>query len=149
MSTLLSSTTRLVWAALVLFLLAAGTAHAADKELKLEAQLVIGTNDPHQTNGIPVSVQVAKKLARLPLKWQYYFVVNSQQFSVSKDRAKEVSLSADCQIFVRTFGGEEVQLTLMSNGRNIGKIKQTLPKGHIIVTGVNAANSIVVLQRVD
>jgi hypothetical protein len=130
-------------------LLAGVTAHAAaDKELKLEAQLVIGSNDPHQTNGVPVTVQIAKKLARLPLKWQYYFVVSSQKFSVTRDHAKEVSLSADCQIFVQTFGNEEVQMTLMSNGQNVGKIKQTLPKGHTIVAGGNAGNSIVVLQQV-
>ena len=149
MSKTFFSTTRLVCAALFFLLLAGVTAHAAESALKLEAQLVVGSNDSHQTNGIPVSAQVAKKLARLPLKWQYYFVISSQQFSVSKDRAKEVSLSGDCQIFVQTFGDEEVQLTLMSNGRNIGKIKQTLPKGHTIVAGGNAGNSIVVLRQAD
>lgn len=149
MSAKFFSATRLISGALALFLLAGVTAHAAEKELKLEAQLVVGSNDPHQTNGIPVSVQVAKKLARLPLKWQYYYVVNSQQFSITKDHAKEVSLSGECQIFVRTFGGEEVQLTLMSNGQNVGKIKQTLPKGHVIVAGGNAGNSIVVLRQMD
>jgi len=149
MSTTLLSAIRLPCAALLFLLLTGVAAHAGEGILKLEAQLVIGTNDPHQTNGVPVSVQVAKKLARLPLKWQYYFVVSSQQFSVAKDESKEVSLSGTIQISVKNFGGENVQLTLLGNGLNVGKIKQTLPKGHTIVAGANDGNSIVVLRQAD
>lgn len=140
---------RLICAALFFLMLAGASTHAAESTLKLEAQLVMGTNDPHQTNGVPVSVKVAKKLAGLPLKWQYYFVVNSQQFSLVKNESKEISLSSECHITVKNFGGQEVQLTLLDNGRNVGKIKQTLPKDHTIVTGSNAGNSIVVLRQAD
>lgn len=149
MSTTFFSATRLACAALCLLLLATATAHAADSALKLEAQLVIGTNDPHQTNGVPVSVKVAKKLATLPLKWQHYFTVNSQQFSVAKDESKEVSLSSKIQITVKNFGDEIIKMTLVNNGRNVGDVKKPLPKGHVIVLGYNAANSIVVLQQAD
>ena len=113
MSKTFFSTARLTCATLGLFLLMNVAAHAGEAALKLEAQLVVGSNDPHQTNGVPVSVQVAKKLARLPLKWQYYFVVSSQQFSVAKDEFKEVSLSGEVQISVKNLGGEEVKMTLM------------------------------------
>lgn len=143
------SAIRLACAALCFLLLAGLTARAAESALKLEAQLVIGTNDPHQTNGIPVSAKIAKKLAGLPLKWQYYYVVNSQQFSVAKDESKEVSLSSEVQISVKNLGGENVKMTFLGNGRNIGTVKQTLPKGHVIVTGANAGNSIVVLRQAD
>jgi hypothetical protein len=139
--------TRLVCAALFFLLLAGVTTQAAESLLKLEAQLVVGSNDPHSTNGVPVSVQVAKKLARLPLKWSYYYVISSQQFSVAKDESKKVSLSSECQISVKNLGGENVQLTLMGNIS--GKIKQTLPKGHTIVAGGNAGNNIVVLRQAD
>src|SRR6185369_2951734 len=120
-------TTRLVCAALFILLLAGVTARAADESLKLEAQLVIGTDDPHQTNGIPVTVQVAKKLGKLPLKWHYYFVVNSQQFTLAKNEYKEVSLSTESQFSVKNLGGEKVQFALMGHGVNVGKITQTLP----------------------
>jgi len=149
MSTTIISATRLACAALCLFLLAGTTAHAAESVLSLEAQLVVGTNDPHQTNGVPVSVKVAKKLATLPLKWQYYFVVNSQQFSVAKDESKQISLSREIQISVKNLGGEDVKMTLMNKGQNIGNVKQTLPKGHVIAAGANAENTIVVLRQTD
>jgi len=142
-------TTRLVCAALFILLLAGVTARAADESLKLEAQLVIGTDDPHQTNGIPVTVQVAKKLGKLPLKWHYYFVVNSQQFTLAKNEYKEVSLSTESQFSVKNLGGEKVQFALMGHGVNVGKITQTLPKGHTLVTGGNAGNTLVVLRQAE
>jgi hypothetical protein len=143
------SATRLAGVVLFVLLLAGMAAHAADLPLRLEAQLVVGSNDPHQTNGIPVSVQVAKKLGRLPLKWQYYFVVKSQQFTVAKNEYKEISLSEESQFSVKNLGGEKVQFALMGHGVNVGKITQTLPKGHTIVAGGNAGNSIVVLRQAD
>ena len=149
MSTKFFSATRLVCAALFFLLLAGVTARAADESLKLEAQLVIGTNDPHQTNGVPVTVQVAKKLARLPLKWQYYFVVNSQQFTLVKNEYKEVSLSDACQFSVKNIGGEQVQFALMGHGINVSKIKQSLKKGQTLVAGSNAENSLIVLRQAD
>jgi len=142
------SATRLICAALFLFLLAGATARAADGALALEADLVSGSNDP-QAGGTPVSPQIAKKLGRLPLKWQHYFVVNSQQFSVANGESKDVSLSDACQISVKNLGGEQVQLTLMSSGQNVGKIKQSLKKGQTLVAGGNAGNNIVVLRQAD
>jgi hypothetical protein len=149
MSTKFFSATRLVCAALFFLLLAGVSARAADESLKLEAQLVIGTNDPHQTNGIPVTVSVAKKLGKLPLKWQYYFVINTQQFTLAKNEYKEVSLSDASQFSVKNLGGEKVQFALMGHGVNVGKITQTLPKGHTLVTGGNDGNSLVVLRQAD
>ena len=149
MSTKFFSATRLVCAALFFLLLAGVTARAADESLKLEAQLVIGTNDPHQTNGVPVTVNVARKLSRLPLKWQYYFVINSQQFTLAKNEYKEVSLSDACQFSVKNIGGEQVQFALMGHGVNVSKIKQSLKKGQTLVVGSNAENSLIVLRQAD
>jgi hypothetical protein len=148
MSTKFSFAIKAVCAALFFLLLASVNARAADSDLKLEAQLVLGSNEV-QTNGAPVSPQIEKKLKRLPLKWQHYFVVNSQQFSVAKNETKDVSLSDACQISVKNLGGQQVQLTLMGNGQNVGKIKQSLKKGQMLVAGGNAGNSIVVLRQAD
>jgi hypothetical protein len=148
MNTKFFSVNRLVFTAFFFILLAGVTARAADGVLALEAELVVGSNDP-QAGSTPVSPPIAKKLGRLPLKWQHYFVVNSQEFSVAKDESKEVSLSDACQISVKNLGGEQVQLTLMSNGQNVGKIKQSLKKGRTLVAGGNAGNSIVVLRQAD
>jgi WD40 repeat protein len=141
------SATKTVCAALF-FLLFAGVAARAADDLKLEAQLVLGSNEA-PPGGTPVSPQIEKKLKRLPLKWGHYSVISSQQFSVAKDEAKEVSLSDACQISVKNLGGQQVQLTLMGNGRDVGKVRQSLKKGQTLVAGGNAGNTIVVLWQMD
>ena len=143
MSATFFSATRLACAALFILLLAGVTAHAGDGVLKLEAQLVVGSNDP-QTKGTPVSPQIEKKLKRLPLKWGSYFVVSSQQFSVAKDASKQLVMGGSDMV-VKNLGGERVELTL--TGR--GKITQSLSKGQTLVTNVKDENSFVVLRQAD
>ena len=143
MSTTFFSATRLVCAALVFLLLAGVTAHAADKALNLEAQLVVGSNDP-QAKGTPVSPKIEKKLKRLPLKWGSYFVVSTQQLSVPKDEARQLVLGGS-EMVVKNLGGERVELTIISRG----KITQTLNKGQTLVTNVKDENSFVVLRQPD
>jgi len=142
------SATKLVCAAMFFLLLAGVSARAADKDLKLEAELVLGTNEA-QTNGTPVSPQIEKKLKRLPLKWGSYFVINSQQFSVAKDESKNVSLSGECQISVTNLGGERVKITLIGDGQIIGKITQSLKKGQALVAGGIVGQTFVVLRQID
>lgn len=139
---------KVVCAAAALLLLTGGSALAADNDLKLEAQLVSGTNDP-QAKGTPVSPQIEKRLKHLPLKWEHYFVVNSQKFTLSKNESKELQLSDQCQISVASLGGEKVTLTLESNAEKVGKVTQRLKKGQVLVAGGNAGNSIVVLRQTD
>ena len=143
MSTNFFSPIRLICAALGLLLVAGVTAHAADKDLKLEAQLVVGSNDP-QTKGTPVSPQIEKKLKRLPLKWGSYYVVSTQQFSLAKDAGKPLTLGGSDMV-VKNLGGEQVELTMV----NRGKITQSLAKGHTLVTNVKDENSFVVLRQAD
>lgn len=143
MSTPFFSPARLICAALGLCLLAGVTAHAADGGLKLEAQLVVGSNDP-QTKGTPVSPQIEKKLKRLPLKWGSYYVTRSQQFSVAKDESKPLSMGGS-EMIVKNLGGERVELTLI----NRGKITQSLHKDQTLVTNVQDENSFVVLRQAD
>ncbi|HEX3856756.1 MAG TPA: hypothetical protein VHY30_05610 [Verrucomicrobiae bacterium] len=132
--------TKLVCAAMFFLLLAAMTAHA---DLKLEAQLVLGTNEA-QTNGTPVSPQIEKKLKRLPLKWGSYFVISSQQFSLAKNETNYMVLGGS-EMIVKNLGGERVELTLIDRG----KITQSLHKGQTLVTNVKDENSFVVLRQAD
>jgi len=140
--------TRLVGVAFLFLWFAGLNAQAADKTLKLEAQLVLGSNDA-ATNGKPVPPQIEKKLKHLPLKWQHYSVVNEQQFTLAKDESKEVNLSDECQITVTSLGNERVKLTLQGNGQSVGNITQELKKGHVLVAGGGAGNTIVVLRQTD
>lgn len=134
---------RLICIAAVFILLAGVTAHAGDGVLILEAQLVVGSNDP-QTKGTPVSPQIEKKLKRLPLKWGNYYVTSTQQFSLAKDASKSFVLGGSDMV-VKNLGEERVELTVI----NRGTIKQTLPKGHTLVTNVKDENSFVVLRQAD
>ena len=135
--------TKLVCVAMFFLLLADVSARAADKDLKLEAQLVLGTNEA-QTNGTPVSPQIEKKLKRLPLKWGSYFVISSQQFSLAKNETNHMVLGGS-EMIVKNLGGERVELTLIDRG----KITQSLHKGQTLVTNVKDENSFVVLRQAD
>jgi hypothetical protein len=143
MNTTLFSTARLACAVLFFFLLAGVTAHAADGTLKLEAQLVVGSNVP-QTNSPPVSPQVEKKLKRLPLKWSLYYVMGSQQLELAKGESKNLVLGGS-EMVVRNLGGQQVELTMIDRGT----ITQSLNKGHTLVTNVKAENSFVVLRQME
>jgi hypothetical protein len=120
------------------------TAQAADGDLQLEAQYILGSNDT-AAKGKPVAPEIETKLKRLPLKWQHYSVISTQAFTVVKDAAKTVSLGTGCDITVKNLGTERVELTLAGRG----KITQSLRKGQTLVTGGNDENSIVVLRQVN
>jgi hypothetical protein len=147
----LFSATKIISAAMLFLLLAGVSARAASGDLKLEAQLVIGSNDtkPKDAGLKPVASDIGKKLKKLPLKWDHYYVVSDKKFSVGNGSTKKTSLSTQCQISVKNLGDQRVELTLASKGQNVGKITQSLHKGQTLVAGGDADNSIVVLRQAD
>jgi hypothetical protein len=143
MNTRLFSTTRLACAALFFFLLAGVSAQAADKPLKLEAQLILCSNDA-PTNGKPVAPEIEKKLKRLPLKWQHYSVISAQTFTVAKDEIKPLVIGKS-ELAVKNLGGERVEVTLVGHG----KITQSLKKGRTLVTNSNDDACLIVMRQID
>lgn len=143
----LFSITKLGCVVALVFLLAGASALADQGDLKLEAQLVLGANDtkPKDAGLKPVSHDIEKKLKRLPLKWEHYYVENGKKFTLSADVTKKVALSKNCQISVKNLGDSRVELTLVDHDKTIGRITQSLHKGQTIVTGAGAENSIVIL----
>jgi hypothetical protein len=139
----LFTTTRLVCAALFFLLLAGMAAHAADADLKLEAQLVLCSNDP-QPKGQPVAPEIEQKLLRLPLKWQHYYVVSAQPFSVAKNESKPFALGKTA-LAVKNLGGEKVEVTVLGHG----KITQSLRKGQTLVTNSNDEACLIVVRQAD
>jgi len=135
----------------MIFLLLSGvSARAAAGDLKLEAQLILGSDDAKSKNGLkPVASDIEKKLKKLPLKWSHYYVISAKSFTVAKGDAKKAALSKQCQISVKNLGDQRVELTLASNGQNIGNITQSLHKGQTLVAGGDADNTIVVLRQAD
>jgi hypothetical protein len=139
----LFTTTKLICAALFFILSAGVTARAADADLKLEAQLILCSNDP-QPKGQPVAPEIQQKLMRLPLKWQHYYVVSAQLFSVAKEASKPVMLGKTA-IVVKNLGGERVEVLVMGHG----KITQSLRKGQTLVTNSNDDACLIMVRQVD
>lgn len=127
---------------LFLCLFIATSARAAQGDLKLEAQLIWGTNDSPakgRTNQV-VQPGLEKKLKRLPLKWEHYYVVSTQSFLAPENETARVAMSAHCNIAVKNLGNSRVELSLTGKGKPVGKITQSLDKGQTLVTGGNADN---------
>jgi hypothetical protein len=148
------STIRLACVALGFLLVTALAAPVQAGELKLEAQLIWGTNDEKSPDPKhkAVDARVAKKLNKLPFKWQHYFEVNRVQFSLAEDQTQKIELSKECKIKVRYLGKSNVEVQLYGKGELVSKISQSLTKDECLVTGGNAANLtawFVMLRQVD
>ena len=145
-----------MWRLLVLGILAVGTwcSAAAGSNLKLEAQLILGTSESQPPSADYRSVQpdVKTKLKGLPLKWANYFEVNRKQFDVPQAEAKTVTLSEKRQIEVKNLGNSNIEVALFCKREQLVKLTQSLPRGEILVLGGNAPNStawLVILKRID
>ena len=148
--------TGLAWACLALLFWGETGIHvsAVDPDLRLEAQLIWGTNDPHSPDPThkPVDPDVLKKLSALPLKWSNYFSVNRKGFSVSPAVTVKVPLSDKCRVEVKNLDGRRIEVALVGRGEQVLKRTQALPKGEILVLAGNAPNAtawLVTLKRVQ
>ncbi len=122
--------------------------------MKLEVQLIWGTNDPQSPDPKhkPVEEAVKKKLSELPLKWTNYFEVNRKAFEVLLNGATKAPLSEKCALEVKNLGHSMVEVSLVSKGKEVAKRTQKLPKGETLVLGGNAPNAtawLVVLKRLE
>jgi len=132
----------LVWMCVVMLFIAAAPAQSHAADMKLEAQLIWGTNDKSTDPTFKsVDADVTKKLESLPFKWKYYYVMKSTHFSIAEDKSHTEKLSDECSIRVKNLGREQLEVLLTGKGKEIGMIKQVLPKGELLVTGGNAENS--------
>jgi len=102
----------LSWLLPTLFVLGSGFSQARAADMKLEVQLLWGTNDKQSPDPKhrPVDDDVHKKLKELPLKWSNYFLVNNKQFDVSANGTAKVPLSEKCSIEVKNLGHSTVEV---------------------------------------
>jgi hypothetical protein len=127
---------------------------AQSGNIKLEAQLVWGTNDGTSPNPKhkPVDADIRKKLKELPLKWTNYFVETRKSLEVTEGTAKRISLSDRCDLEVKNLGASKVEVTHFGKGEKVVKQTQDLPKGELLVLGGNAPNStawLVIVKHVE
>jgi hypothetical protein len=151
----LTSTTLLIcFSTLVALALGEGRALAADSPLKLEVQLIWGTDASQSPDAKhkPVEAEVRKKLKDLPLKWTNYFEVFRQKFDVPLKQIVKVPLSDKCSIEVNNINGLNIEVGLWGKGEQVVRRIQKLPKGEILVFGGNAPNAtawLVILKRIE
>ena len=127
---------------------------AQSADLKLEVQLVWGTDDSKSPDPRhkPVTADIRKRLKELPLKWSHYFEVNRKKVSLAADETKRVELSDKCDLEVKNLGHSKVEIQLFGKGEKVVKRTQALPRGEILVLGGNAPNAtawLVILKRVE
>lgn len=121
-------------------LAAAGVSESRAADLKLEAQLLWGTDDtkpPPGKNWKPADPAVTKKI---PLKWKNYFEVNRKSFAAKAGEIRKEPMSDKCLIEVKNLDNSNVEVTLFGKGREVMSRKQALPRGEILVLGGNAPN---------
>lgn len=147
--------TALIWCSLLLIPLAGALPRAQAGDMRFAATLAWGTNDPKPPEGKnykPVRPEIHQKLKELPLKWTNWFEVNRVLFTVPAGPAKEVPVSAKCQLNVRNLNDSQLEVALIGKGKEVVRRKQSLPKGEILVLGGNAPNAtawLVILKRLD
>jgi len=153
-----TSTTRAFrrcWFALAFSLLIFTGVVARAGDLKLEAQLVWGTNDEKSPDPKlkPVEAEVRKKLADLPLKWSNYFEINRQRFNVPQGATRKTALSEKCAVEVKSLEGKKVEVVWFGKkGEVVGKQTQPLAQGEMLVLGGNAPNAtswLLILKRLE
>src|SRR5215831_1086893 len=91
------------WVCAAIAILACAPLEASGAELKLQSELVWGTDDSKPPEGKdykPVESEIRNKLKELPLKWKNYFEVRRTNFSVSPGALKKVQLSEKCELNV-------------------------------------------------
>ncbi len=144
-----------LWLALTVLVLAGAALDAQAADLKLQAHLVWGTDDPKPPEGKdykPVGEQMTKKLHELPLKWKNYFEVNRTNFVVRPAATRQVAVSQKCELVVKNIDSSSVEVSLIGKGKEVVKRTQALPKGELLVLGGNAPNAtawLVVLERLE
>ena len=147
--------TALIWVGVVLAFSVGAASKASAAEMKLQTQLVWGTDDAKAPEGKdykPVEPAIEKKLKELPLKWKNYFEVKRTDFTVAPAVLKKVPLSEKCGINVLSQGNESFEFSLIGKGKEVVKRTQALGKGEVLVLGGDAPNStawLVLVKRVE
>lgn len=139
----------------LLALLVAMPAKALAADMKLQAQLVWGTDDSKPPEGKdykPIDPAIQAKIKDLPLKWKNYFVVKRLDFAVAPAGSGKVDISDKCSLTVQSHSNSVVEVSWMGKGRQVLKRTQSLSKNEILILGGNAPNAtayLMVLRRVE
>ncbi|MDB6067554.1 MAG: hypothetical protein JWR26_3762 [Pedosphaera sp.] len=128
---------------LVAFMLA-GVTHAAEP-LRIETQLIWGTNDPQSPDPKhkPIDAVMAKKLDKSPYKWKNYFEVNRQVVEIAPGETKKnIKMSDRCTVDIKNLGDDHgrVEVTLHGDGKVVSRHVEPLPDNWPLILAGDAKN---------
>src|SRR5437016_4231946 len=106
-----------------------GPAAPAAAAMKMEVQLVWGTNDEKSPDAKhkPVGPELRKKLQALPFKWSNYFEVKRLIFEVPPSGSTNVALSDKCRLEVKPAGHSKIEVSYFGKGERLETRTQALP----------------------
>lgn len=111
-------------------------------EVKYKAILLWGTDgskpdDPHLKD---VDEAARAKLKKV-FKWQNYYEVNHQSFTLKTGDKKRIHLSDKCDLNVEQSSAEGMTVELIGEGKPVKKVKQAMPLTDWLVVGGDDKNA--------
>ena len=95
---------------------------AVAEDLKMDVQLIWGTNDEKSPNPKhkPVDDALGKKLKKI-FKWKHYFAVKHETVAVPSRQMRKVEMSRKCSIEIVELQGPKIEVRLFGEGKMINK----------------------------
>lgn len=129
---------RLFYFAVALLITLALATPVSAANLKMEAKLVWGSNEP-STKHKPVDGPTAEKLQAC-FKWKYYYTINNVVADIPSREERKLKMSDKCTVKIRELEGPKIEVTLIGNGTPVSKAVKQIAKGELITIGGDAEN---------
>ena len=109
-----------------------GLLPAVAGDMKLEIQLIWGTNDEKSPDPSHKAVDpaVAKKLAIF--KWKKYYLVRRQEITLPSRSAKKIALSKQCEIEIKELEGPRIEVNVFGQGKHVLKKTENISKDNML-----------------
>lgn len=120
-----------------LFLAASLTFPVQAANLKMEAKLVWGSNEPSKDHK-PVDPALAEKLA--VFKWKHYYVINTVVADIPSRETRKLKMSNPCTVEITELEGPRIEVKVVGKGVPVSKTVKQIVKGEVIIIGGDAEN---------
>jgi len=127
-------------AAIFGLLLAVMSTRAAD--LKLEAKLIWGSNDPTNKVQHPLvqDPKLSSHLQRI-FKWANYYEINTKTISIPQTKSADLQMSDKCKLEVKNLGANRIDVSCIGKGKPVSRGTHSLQPGQWFTLGGNDANN--------
>jgi hypothetical protein len=121
-------------------LMAVMSAGAAD--MKIEAKLIWGSNDPADTikHKLVQDPKLNADLHRI-FKWSNYYEITNQTVLVAQNKSTVLQMSQKCKLDVKNLGSSRVSVNCIGNGKPVSKGEHSLAPGKWFTLAGNDKNN--------